>query len=151
FGAFTDNLDELESLARCRIPVYFARPLERAGSPRIDRLADFLLPYADQTITLHNHFCVDLTDSIPAHHVIYTGLARKPERYLTMGNYVASLFEYPSFLGTFQPRSSTSIQKASLPIALGAPIRQASSATHWAPAPCKLFMYYVPNCDSQTP
>ncbi|KAF9258453.1 hypothetical protein L218DRAFT_845059, partial [Marasmius fiardii PR-910] len=114
--AFMDNLDELESLVRSRIPVYFAHPLERAGSPRIDRLAQFIHPYGDKTIVLHNNFHVDLSDSIPAHHVIFTGLARNPERYLKMGNHVTSLFEYPSFLGTSQPHSSTSIQKASLPV-----------------------------------
>ncbi|KAG7086689.1 hypothetical protein E1B28_002627 [Marasmius oreades] len=134
-GAFTDNLDDLENLFQSHIPVYYVRPLSRAGEARVDRLEDFILPLADGSIQLHTGFIVDMADATPSHRVVFTGLARNPERYITMANYVSALFEYPSVLGTTQPRSSTSIQRASLPLTPSMPIRRSFQASRGRPTP----------------
>ncbi|KAG7097807.1 hypothetical protein E1B28_005126 [Marasmius oreades] len=134
-GAFTDNLDDLENLFQSHIPVYYVRPLSRAGEARVDRLEDFILPLADGSIQLHTGFIVDMADATPSHCVVFTGLARNPERYITMANYVSALFEYPSVLGTTQPRSSTSIQRASLPLTPSMPIRRLFQASRGRPTP----------------
>ncbi|KAL0063175.1 hypothetical protein AAF712_009969 [Marasmius tenuissimus] len=115
-GAFTSDLDVLESLFQCRIPVYFVRPLSRSGNSRIDQVPHFLSPYSDDTFELPSGFTVNLSDAVPAHRVIFTGLASNPERYVAMGNYVTCLLDYPSPLGSSQPRSSTSMQRAALPL-----------------------------------
>ncbi|KAG7093912.1 hypothetical protein E1B28_007548 [Marasmius oreades] len=128
-GAFTDDLDDLESLFQSNIPVWFVRRLTRAGEARIDKLGNFIYPFPDGTIRLHSDFVIDLSDATPSHRVVFTGLARNPERYIAMANYIASLFEYPSVLGTTQPRSSTSLQKAALPLTPGMPIRHPSQAS----------------------
>ncbi|KAF5342868.1 hypothetical protein D9758_016103 [Tetrapyrgos nigripes] len=126
-GAFTDDLDVLENLFQCQIPVYYVRILSRAGNARIDKLQQFLP--LNQKSQLHSGFEVDLSDKVPSHRVIFTGLAQNPERYVTMVNYIISLLDYPSPLGNSTPQSSTSMQKASLPFKSTLPTRSTSSAS----------------------
>ncbi|KAF5314223.1 hypothetical protein D9758_019030 [Tetrapyrgos nigripes] len=132
-GAFTDDLDVLENLFQCQIPVYYVRILSRAGNARIDKLQQFLP--LNQKSQLHSGFEVDLSDKVPLHRVIFTGLAQNPERYVTMVNYVISLLDYPSPLGNSTPQSSTSMQKASLPFKSTLPTRSTSSASQGRYAP----------------
>ncbi|KAF5341449.1 hypothetical protein D9758_014733 [Tetrapyrgos nigripes] len=132
-GAFTDDLDVLENLFQCQIPVYYVRILSRAGNARIDKLQQFLP--LNQKSQLHSGFEVDLSDKVPSHRVIFTGLAQNPEQYVTMVNYVISLLDYPSPLGNSTPQSSTSMQKASLPFKSTLPTRSTSSASQGRYAP----------------
>ncbi|THU81465.1 hypothetical protein K435DRAFT_693533 [Dendrothele bispora CBS 962.96] len=142
-GAFTDDLDVLENLFQSKIPVYYIRSLSRAGDVRIDSVANFI-EELNGKIDLHSGFVVDTSDETPSHRVIFTGLARNPERYLSMAKYMVSLFEYPSVLGTEQPKNSTSMQKARLSITSPTPIRQTSiKSTRGRPAPCMWFGFFV--------
>jgi hypothetical protein len=140
-GAFTSDLDVLESLFQCQIPVYFVRILSQAGRPRIDELKPFPQPFPaaspSQKFELHNGFLIDLSYKVPSHRVIFTGLVQNPERYMTMVTYIKSLLDYPSPLGSSEPRSSTSMQKASLQLLPTLPTRSTSSVSQGRYVPCK--------------
>ncbi|KAK7446676.1 hypothetical protein VKT23_014371 [Stygiomarasmius scandens] len=127
-GAFTDDLDVLESLFQSKIPVYYIRSVSRTGDVRIDAVEQFIQE-RNCKINLHSGFVVDTSDERPSHWVVFTGLARNPERYLSMANYITSLFEYPSVLGTEQPKSTTSLHRVSLPFTPSMPMRQTSMKT----------------------
>ncbi|THU90379.1 hypothetical protein K435DRAFT_676170 [Dendrothele bispora CBS 962.96] len=140
-GAFTSDLDVLENLFHCRIPVYFVRTLSRAGDSRIDKVQPLLRPSISQKFQLHNGFEVDLSDAVPSHRVIFTGLASKPERYLSMQTYVLSLLDYPSPLGDSGQQSSTSMQKTALISASAASIRTTASRARFNPCEARLHLF----------
>ncbi|KAL0566092.1 hypothetical protein V5O48_015926 [Marasmius crinis-equi] len=109
-GAFTEDLDELDSLFHAGIPVWYLRCLAISPNVRIDSLASFI----DDAIMHRLPLCfggkLDTHDAFPSSTpVIYNGLAGKPKRYLHMLNYICSLSHYPSLLSSNQPRSSTSV------------------------------------------
>ncbi|KAK7029038.1 hypothetical protein VNI00_014748 [Paramarasmius palmivorus] len=112
-GAFTDDLDVVESLYRSRIPVYYLRPFLRTPV-RVENQVPFIKEYSDDPtdptksnkIRLHNGVVVDFSDATPSHRVVFTGLPRNPERYLMMAQYINSILEYPSYLGSERPRNS---------------------------------------------
>ncbi|KAK7046048.1 hypothetical protein VNI00_007043 [Paramarasmius palmivorus] len=115
-GAFTDELDVVESLYRSGIPVYFLRPF-RGVDVRVDEVVPIIQGYSDDPVSgeptkirLHTGAIVDISDATPSHRVVFIGLPRNPERYVAMGRYMVTGIEYPSLMGSDQPRSSTSLQ-----------------------------------------
>ncbi|KAK1216463.1 hypothetical protein PQX77_020905 [Marasmius sp. AFHP31] len=113
-GAFSDDLDVVDRLFHAGIPVWYTRPIAQSLDVRVDKAATFIGVDYMQKIELHSGYKVDLAESQPSSRVIYVGLANKPERYQAMANFVHSLLQYPSLFGSSEPRSSTSLARASL-------------------------------------
>ncbi|KAL0056772.1 hypothetical protein AAF712_016618 [Marasmius tenuissimus] len=108
-GAFVENLDELDNLFHAGIPVWYLRRFEESPDIRIDAEAYFINNISTQKLPLRFGGELDTCDDTPPRPVLYTGLAGKPECYLCMLNYIRSLFQYPSILGSSEVRSSTSV------------------------------------------
>ncbi|KAK1224724.1 hypothetical protein PQX77_012356 [Marasmius sp. AFHP31] len=113
-GAFSDDLDVVDCLFHAGISVWYTRPIAQSLDVRVDKATTFIGVDYMKKIELHGGYKVDLAESQPSSHVIYVGLANKPKQYQAMANFVHSLFQYPSLFGSSEPRSSTSLARASL-------------------------------------
>ncbi|KAJ8092482.1 hypothetical protein PM082_023735 [Marasmius tenuissimus] len=108
-GAFTEDYDALDSLYHAGIPVWYIRRLSNTPEVRIDKVVNFIHDTNSFKLALRFGGVLDTSDASPPHRIIYNQLAAKPERYMAMGNFIRSLFQYPCLIGLDTPRSSTSV------------------------------------------
>ncbi|KAJ3712704.1 hypothetical protein C8R42DRAFT_647498 [Lentinula raphanica] len=111
-GAFTDNLDTLDTLYYLGIPVWFVRPVTATPDARIDQSAHLIAEDSSYIIELPSGFQVNGIDAEPNHPVIWEGLPNKPERLIAMNAYLQSLLYPSSVFGASPPHGPSSYRKA---------------------------------------
>ncbi|KIK56378.1 hypothetical protein GYMLUDRAFT_115711, partial [Collybiopsis luxurians FD-317 M1] len=109
-GAFTEDLDVLDTLYYAGIPVWFVRRASLIPEPRIDEVVDFIAEDELQKITLHRGEVLDFADTIPASKIIYTGLPNSLNRYVSMGRFLSSHFQTPLLLGSGELRAGSALK-----------------------------------------
>ncbi|KAK1220273.1 hypothetical protein PQX77_016978 [Marasmius sp. AFHP31] len=108
-GAFMEDYGTLDSLYHAGISVWLVYQLSTITEVHINTMTDFIHDTNSYLLALQSGDILDTLDVSPAHQIVYSHLATKPEQYLAMGNFVQSLFHYPRPIGTDAPCSSTSV------------------------------------------
>ncbi|KAF5366182.1 hypothetical protein D9758_005659 [Tetrapyrgos nigripes] len=107
-GAFTDDLSIASKLFHCGIPLWLVRDVEQTSGVRVDRISKAIDESANRLILIRNSDeFFDVSDAVPPHPIIWSGLPGKAGCYLAMSHYTRTLFSY-SLLSTFEPSSSSS-------------------------------------------
>lgn len=133
-GAFTEDLDTLDRLFYAGIPVWYVRPASETPNVRIDKVGWVIATNEHQKLSLQS-LEVDVSDTVPPHRIVYTGLANKADRYSSMVLYVRSLLQPPSHLGKYVPNGSGLMSSTSHSSAASRTVAHGNQRS----APCTFF------------